>query len=836
MMPPVQRDLPTGTITFLFTDVEGSTRLLQELGPEGYAEALAEHRRLIREACTRYDGVEVDTQGDAFFFAFPTAPGALSAAGEMTEALASGPIQVRVGLHTGTPLLTEEGYVGGDVHRAARIAAAGHAGQVLISASTAQLVEHELTDLGEHRLKDLFARERIFQLGDGEFPALKSLDRTNLPVPATPFLGREQELSEVVELLSRDETRLLTLTGPGGTGKTRLALQAAAEASDSFPDGIWWVPLAPLRDPRLVLETAAQVVGSKDGLADHIADKTLLYLLDNFEQVVEAGAGLADLLAACPNLKFVVTSRERLRVRGEQTYLVPPLAESDGAALFTARARAVDPSFAESEAVTELCVRLDELPLALELAAARTALFSPKQLLERLSERLDLLKGERDADPRQRTLRATIEWSYDLLSAEEQELFGRLSVFAGGCSYEAAEQVAGADPDRLQSLLDKSLLRKRESEQGPRYWMLETIREYAGDLLDRGDERQILQERHFGFYLALVDQAEPNLTGSEQRWWYEHVASEQDNVREALTYVCDRGDGERALMLAGTIWRFWWTRGQIDEASRWYERAFAVAANTSEIARARGLFGAAHMAEARGDGDQARIQFEESATLLRRIGETRWLILALAHLSGRYVDSDPRHAKGILIEALGLAEASGDLRGAAIAKGNLADILLAEGDDERAAALIEEALEAHRALGDVYGAASCLADLAMLAQRHGDLELAAVNLRESLQLSYSIRDALTLSWTLTIAAALVLARGDPYTAARLCAADEALRRLHGFELEQDEGQPLGDTVVAVRSALGPGFDEAWAAGADLDLDAAVDRALRALDESGTGDP
>ena len=410
------------------------------------------------------DGVEVDTQGDAFFFAFPTAPGALSAAETLTEELASGPIRVRVGLHTGTPLLTEEGYVGGDVHRAARIAAVGHGGQVLVSSSTAQLVELELTDLGEHRLKDLSAPERIYQLGDGEFPALKSLYRTNLPVPATPFLGREEELAEVLSLLSSEDTRLLTLTGPGGTGKTRLALQAAAEASEAFPDGVWWVPLAPLRDPALVLETAAQVVGSKNGLAEHISDKSMLCLFDNFEQVVDAGAELAGLLASCPNLEVLVTSRERLRVRGEQTYPVPPLAESDGVALFSARARAVDPAFTSDEAVEELCLRLDELPLALELAAARTALFSPGQLLERLSERLDLLKGERDADPRQQTLRATIEWSYDLLSEDEQALFARLSVFAGGCTYEAAEQVAGADPDTLQSLLDKSLLRKRESE------------------------------------------------------------------------------------------------------------------------------------------------------------------------------------------------------------------------------------------------------------------------------------------------------------------------------------------------------------------------------------
>ena len=414
MMPLVRRDLPAGTVTFLFTDVEGSTRLLHELGAGSYAETLAEHRRLIRAACAGHDGVEVDTQGDAFFFGFTTATGAVAAAGAITEGLARSAIKVRIGIHTGTPLLTEEGYVGGDVHRAARIAAAGHGGQVLVSASTAELIDVELTDLGEHRLKDLSAPERVYQLGKGGFPALRSLYRTNLPVPATPFLGREQELAEVLGLLSSEDTRLLTLTGPGGTGKTRLALQVAAEASDSFPDGIWWVPLADLREPRLVLETAAQVVGAKNGLAEHIGDKKMLCLFDNFEQVVEAGAELNELLVSCPNLELLVTSRERLRVRGEQTYPVPPLTEGDAVALFTARARAVDPSFSPGVEVGELCLRLDELPLALELAAARTALFGPEQLLERLSDRLDLLKGERDADPRQETLRTTIDWSYDL--------------------------------------------------------------------------------------------------------------------------------------------------------------------------------------------------------------------------------------------------------------------------------------------------------------------------------------------------------------------------------------------------------------------------------------
>jgi class 3 adenylate cyclase len=320
----MRSDLPTGTVTFLFTDVEGSTSLLHELGAEAYADVLAEHRRIVRDACAAEGGVEVDTQGDAFFFAFPTAPGALAAAAALTESLAPSPINVRVGLHTGTPLVTDEGYVGGDVHRAARIAAVGHGGQVLVSSSTAQLVELELSTLGEHRLKDLSAPERIYQLGDGEFPALRSLYRTNLPVPATPFLGREDELAEVLSLLSSEDTRLLTLTGPGGTGKTRLALQAAAEVSEAFPDGVWWVPLAPLSDPALVLETAAHVVGSKNGLADHVSDKSMLCLFDNFEQVVDAGAELAGVLASCPNLEVLVTSRERLRVRGEQTYAVPP--------------------------------------------------------------------------------------------------------------------------------------------------------------------------------------------------------------------------------------------------------------------------------------------------------------------------------------------------------------------------------------------------------------------------------------------------------------------------------------------------------------------------------
>ena len=466
----MRQDLPTGTVTFVFTDVEGSTRLLHELGADGYAVALAEHRRVIREACARQDGVEVDTQGDAFFFVFETAPDGLEAARAGQEALVEGPIRVRMAVHTGAPLLTEEGYVGVDVHRAARIAAAGHGGQVLVSSSTAALVVGaELRDLGEHRFKDLAAAERVYQLGESDFPPLKSLYRTNLPVPATPFLGRADELASVVELLRRDEVRLLTLSGPGGTGKTRLALQAAAEVAEAFPDGITWVPLAPLRDASVVAFATGQALGVPErpevepveALVEAVQGKAALLLLDNAEHLLPGVADVIARLARVGGPTVLVTSRERLRVQGEQVWPVPQLSVADAVELFLAQARRLDAGYQPSTAVEELCARLDHLPLAIELAAARTAVFSAEQLLDRIGERLDLLEGPRDADPRQLTLRATVEWSYDLLDAGEQALLRSLSVFAGGCTFEAAEQVCDATPDRLQALLDKSLVRHR---------------------------------------------------------------------------------------------------------------------------------------------------------------------------------------------------------------------------------------------------------------------------------------------------------------------------------------------------------------------------------------
>jgi predicted ATPase/class 3 adenylate cyclase len=819
----LRSDLPSGTVTFVFTDVEGSTRLLHSLGAEAYAEALAGHRRVIRGACTAEGGVEVDTQGDAFFFAFPTAPGALAAASGFTEALCSGPVSVRVGLHTGTPLLTDEGYVGGDVHRAARIAACGHGGQVLVSASTAQLVELELRDLGEHRLKDLSAPERIYQLGDGDFPALKSLHRTNLPVPATPFLGRERELSEVVELLAADAARLLTLTGPGGTGKTRLALQAAGLASEAYPDGVFWIPLAPLRDPALVLASAAQTLGSKDGLTEHIADKAMLCLFDNFEQVVKAAPELAALVGACPNLDVLVTSRERLRVSGEQTYPVPPLAESDGEALFITRARAVDPAFAPSEAVGELCLRLDELPLALELAAARTALFGPEQLLEKLSHRLDLLKGERDADPRQQTLRATIEWSYDLLSEDEQRLFARLAVFSGGCTYEAAEEIAGADPDTLQSLLDKSLLRKRDAKTGPRYWMLETIREYAAEKLDESGEAEEVSRRHAERFLDLADEG---TFVAMDATWVDRVDAETDNVRGALDFADATGQSQRVLSATASLRDFWFTRGYITEGRTRLENALASDPEPSPP-RCSALIAASAAAIVAGDVPSARQHVDQALALADSLGDPR--LSTLARLQEAWLLTEDERwsdALAILDDVIPILRDLGAWDVAIPANRTRAWMYEELGDMDRFWLLTEENLEHSRAHGHRRIEARSLGALAERAANEGRFDDARELLVQSFHIDRELGNVPFVSLDLVRFAVIHIRDGSPQLAARLIARAVAVFDEIGISLETWMRREVEDATAAVRAQLDDdSFDAAWEEGARMSLDDAVALAL-----------
>ena len=637
----VARDLPAGTVTFLFTDIEGSTALLHDLGAEAYANALAEHRRVVRDACAPHDGIEVGTEGDSFFIAFPTAPGALAAASAITAGLASGPISVRIGMHTGTPLVTDEGYVGPDVHRAARIAASGHGGQMLVSSATAALVGHDgLRDLGEHRFKDLLAPERVYQLGEEDFPALKSLYHTNLPVPATPFVGRRRELQEVGELLKRKSVRLVTLTGPGGTGKTRLALQAAAEAADDYRDGITWVPLAPLRDPALLLPTVAHELELKEEpgrlptetLAAALAGKQTLLVLDNVEHLLPGAAAEVARLRDLDGPKVLVTSRERLRVSGEHVWPVPSLAEPDAVELFAARALAVDPSFSTTAATAELCARLDDLPLAIELAAGRTGLFSTNELLQRLSERLDLLRGDREADPRQQTLRATIEWSHDLLSPDEQRLLRSLSLFVGGCTFEAAEVVGGADADTLQSLLDKSLLRKRATDEGSRYWMLETIREFALEQLAAEGEAPRLQHLHAQHCLGVAERETAELRGQGQGAALRRLESEHANLRAALAWTYAEARAEFALRLAALLWRFWWVRGLLSEGRQWLSKVLALPVDGLEAVRATVFEGAAVLAWGQADAEQAEVHAEEALKLFRRVDDKPGVARALNHL------------------------------------------------------------------------------------------------------------------------------------------------------------------------------------------------------------
>ena len=525
-----------------------------------YVEALAEHRRLLRAAFAVHGGVEVDTQGDAFLYAFGDAVEALAAAADGQSALSAGPVTVRMGLHTGELRLTGEGYAGRELHRAARIAASGHGGQVVVSAATRALVGGELTELGEHRLKDFDEPVPLFQLGQDSFPPLKTISNTNLPRPASSFVGRERERDELVALLGNG-TRLLTLSGPGGSGKTRLAVEAASELVPSFKAGVFWVGLAALREPALVTAAIAQTLGSKNGLAEHIGERELLVLLDNFEQVVAAAPELGGLLERCPNLKLMVTSRELLRVNGEVDYPVPPLAEPEAVELFCERSR-----LPPDGTIAELCRRLDDLPLALELAAARTSVLSPAQILERLSGRLDLLKGGRDADPRQQTLRATIEWSHELLEPEEQRLFASLAVFRGGCTVETAEAVAGADLDTLQSLVDKSLLR----HTGERFWMLETIREYARERLAASGEEAEMRRRHALFVLDVAEAT--SVKWRKAAIWrsgYARLAAEHDNARAALEWARDSHEDEVLLRLAAALSHFWLAHAHTQEAEHW---------------------------------------------------------------------------------------------------------------------------------------------------------------------------------------------------------------------------------------------------------------------------
>jgi predicted ATPase len=806
------RELPRGTVTFLFTDIEGSTRLLGELGSE-YAIALAEHRRLLREAFRAHGGVEVDTQGDAFFYAFAEAADAVAAAAEAQETLTSGPIRVRMGVHTGEPQLTDEGYVGLDVHAGARVAACAHGGQVVLTKRTRDLVDatFRFRDLGEHRLKDLDEAVWLYQLGDELFPPLKSLSNTNLPIPASSFLGRETELAEAQALLH--DTRLLTVSGPGGTGKTRFSIELASRQLADCPNGVFWVPLAPLRESVLVTEEAGRVLGAKDGLAAHIGDKRMLVLFDNFEQVVEAAPALGDLLRACPNLRLLVTSRETLRIDGETEFALPPLVEEEGVALFCSRAR-VKPS----EAVRELCRRLDGLPLAIELAAARAKVLPPEKLLPRLTERLDLLRGGRDAESRHATLRATIAWSYELLRPDEQQLFARLGVFAGGCTFGAAEEVCAADLDTLQALLDKSLLRRT----GDRYWMLETIREFALEGHDeRADAHQTLMKRT-DYYVRVAEEAYQKHRSAAQGEWLDRLDPEHDNIRAAIAHAREMGDGELELRLALAVAQFRIRRGYFSEVLADLERALQFPGRPD--LRARALHLAGWTASIFGRSDDGERLLREGLALARELGDPKLIVEELYTLAAMVSDRDQVEAQPMYDELLELVEQHPEERfpGAFV---NLGDFALRRGDYARARDVSARGIELAREVDDPWPLALALSNHGEALLGLGSAEEAMEDFREALRVMQRTQDAHGVALMLSSIGVAAVEIGDLERGIRLLACADVLVV---EELEADftgyEGA-LHEQAVEKAQQKCDRFDAEWARGRALTRAEALAEAL-----------
>jgi predicted ATPase len=811
----------------LFTDIEGSTRLLQELGDD-YANVLADHRRALREVFARHGGVEVDMQGDAFFVAFGKATDALAAATAARAALADGPLRVRMGLHTGEPTVAEEGYVGIDVHRAARIAAAGHGGQILLSQATRDLAGADsLRDLGVHRLNDLATPERLYQLGDETFPPLKTVEQTNLPIQPTPFVGREQELADVLALL--EAHRIVTLTGPGGSGKTRLALQSAAESLDQYGDGVWFVSFAEVRDPRVIESTIARVVGGPDDVHEYLTGKRTLLVLDNLEQLLPDAADIVARLDA----HILATSRVRLNVAAEQEYPVPTLPLDDATALFTQRARQLDPRFEADAAVPEIAARLDGLPLALELAAARVKVLTPAQILDRLGRSLDLLtSGVRDAPERQRTLRGTVEWSYRLLTADEQELFARLAVFAGAFDLDAAETVCSADIDVLQSLVDKSLLRRGEDGW---FFMLATIKELALEKLrvlpDAASERR----RHDDHFLGVAEEldARERLSGmrdlgSES---LERFERELSSFRAALAGLLDDGRREDVLRLGAALWRFWLNTAQYRDGAEWLERAPTSDTTLSPDVRAAALAaGGAIAFYVHDDVDLAEKLWEEGFELRRVQDDPRELGAAFSRLASvAWRRSDFDGAIALHKEALPLFELAGDEGSRLSELQFLGEEYRDSGDYDEGKRLLEETEALARERGRGQQLTSTLHSLGDLALDQADPETALQRFAEAMDCAVETGSRRVQVYCVAGIACALLQLGDDRVGARLWGIAEDQERQLGFRMISTERQRYERLMVGARERLGAGYEAEHRGGAGLTLEQAVAEARLHLD-------
>ena len=884
--------LPSGTVTFLFTDVEGSTRLL-ERHPEAFRSALGQHHAILHEAVEQNGGSVFETVGDAVYAAFSSPRDAVEAALQAQRDLqgVSGgegdPLRVRMGLHTGEVERQGEHYFGPALYRCARLTNAAHGAQVLLSSATAELVRDTLPaatglrDLGEHRLKDLQRPERIFQLAAPglpvDFPPLRTLESfpNNLPVQPTPLIGREREVATARGLLQHPETRLLTLTGPGGVGKTRLGLQIAADALREFRDGTFFIDLASVMSADLVIPSIAKTLSVEeasrrpilDSLREYLRNRELLLVLDNFEHVLATAAQVAELLSTCPKLKALVTSREALQLRGERQFPVPPLALPDPSRaqppdqlrryeairLFIQRAQATNPDFALSDrnatAIAEICHRLDGLPLGIELAAARVNVFSPQALLARLEHRLAVLTtGARDLPARQQTLRQATGWSYDLLTPDEQMLFRRLAVFVGGCALAAVEAVVlGNGPDAIPdvingmaSLVDKSLLRQGEEAGDLRFRMLETIREYALERLTAAGEADRFERAHADYCLEFAERAESGLLGG---WrlaeWLDRLKKDHDNLRAALAWFTRHGPAEQGLRLAAALRRFWRSRGYLAEGQEWTSALLALpAARTRTAARAKALQAAGGFANQQGNYAQARAWFEESLDIYRELGNIHgigWGLVSLGMLT-RY-EGDHVAARSLLEESLGLVKHAGDTEAMAAALGNLGVIARDLGDADLAESHLDQSLALWRELGDRVGIGWTLGGLAMVARATGKLDVARAHTDESLAIWRELGDRQNTANVLSTAARLARDQGE-YALARARLAESLQvfseigdRRgiafvLEGFAgLAADEAQPLrchclAASAAALRLIIGAGPPPAWRADVERCLEVA----------------
>jgi predicted ATPase/class 3 adenylate cyclase len=809
-------DLPTGTVTILFTDIEGSTRLLQRLGPDAYGRLLGDHHRLIRDAVRACRGVEIKTEGDAFFIVFQGAADALTAAVQAQRELAL------------------QDWPGGE-HRAARISAAAHGGQVLLSATTAALVGAALPagvsirDLGEHLLKDIDAAEHLHQLViDGlpsHFPPPRAASTRFdlLPADASSFVGREPELQRARELLAG--TRLLTLTGPGGTGKTRLALTLARTVADDFADGVAFVALAAISEPRLVPSTIRQGLGlseqpgrtALETLADRLEKREVLIVLDNFEQVAAAASSVAELLEAASALTLIVTSRVALHIEGEQEFAVPSLtvpsatdevdldqlSRADAVALFLQRARAVRPDFTLTDTnarmIIEICARLDGLPLAIELAASRIKLLPPQALLERLAHRLDFLQSTAaDRTDRQRTLRGAIDWSYGLLNDSERALFRRLAVFVGGWRLDDADPVASAAAplgldvlDGLAALVDHSLVRQIDDAAEVRFGMLETIREFGREQLDAALELAHTSNAHARRFAALVEEAETRLTAGAE--WPDRLETDHANIRAALAWLADH-DLELALFTAGRLWRFWHLRGHLREGtavlSALLDRPDAQAGT---VARAKALIGLGGLVYWQTTYSLARASYEEALSIVQATGERRLeveLLYSLAYVRaiGRDWDGATRDYRA----AQALYESQGDDLMAAWAVAGVGMVETIRGEHAAAISLLEEAIRRFEALGDTFGMRNALAVETRALMHLGRLDDARRLNRRVIDLAQAQHDITSLSATLHDAGSLAALAGDLERAAILAGAAQRI-------VEESGGQPPPELVNRIEA-------------------------------------